>query len=602
MDGAWPLLEIKDLHHVYQREGFEPVIALRGMDLSLNEGEWVAIVGANGSGKTTLARHLNGLLIPTQGAVWVGGRDTRDRSSLHEIRSQVGMVFQRPEDQIVSATVEDDVAFGPKNLGLPSGEIGERVRWALDSVGMWNLRKRSPHFLSVGQQQRVAIAGALAMRPRCLVLDEATTSLDPSSRRGILDLLRQLNAEGMALVQITHSMDLASQADRVVALNKGGLAFDGQPGSLFTDGDTLRACMLEPPPLASLAAGLARELPGFPVGLLKMEPLVEALIHWLDRGTNRTESRGVPDCYKKAPPGDTGRGGETKEKQSNVDTPLIVARDLRHTYLENTPFAARSLEGVSVSVYPGEVVALLGRTGLGKSTLLQLLAGLLKPDGGKITPGQKLKSANENGRFPIAMLFQRPEDQLFETFVGDDVAYGPRQQGLDGLSLRRRVRWAMDTAGLPFEQYKDRFTQGLSGGEQRKAALAGVFALRPHLLLLDEPTSGLDPRSQRELLDSLRRLNQDEGVAMMVATHRLQDVADLADRALVLDERRIAHQAAPRELFRDPELLPAFGLEPPAHVSLVHRLRSAGVEVSGIPLTVDEAIDSLINSLVRVKS
>ncbi len=577
------MIDVHGLHHAYERPGVPPVEALRDVSLTLSAGEFVALVGANGSGKTTLARHLNALLVPTRGRVCVAGLDTADRANWPAIRSQVALVFQRPEDQIVATTVEDDVAFGPQNLGLPTDEIAGRVRWALDTVGMRDLRHRPPHLLSAGQQQRVAIAGALAMRPRCLVLDEATAMLDPAGRREVLALLQRLHAEGITIILITHWMREAALAHRVIALSEGRLAYDGLPRRFLTDGDRLAGLGLEPPPLAALAAGLARRWPDFPADLLTLDELAAALGPRLPRW-----AASPPDSHSPA---------------AREDQPIIAVRDLRHTYLAGTPLAAVALDGVELEVRAGEVVALLGPTGSGKSTLLQHLAGLLRPTAGQVlVAGRDVNDPATGRRFlreHVGMLFQRPEEQLFAAYVGDDVAFGPRQLGLDREAVRERVSWAMKVTGLPFLVYKDRFTQSLSGGEQRKAALAGVLALRPRVLLLDEPTAGLDPQARRTLLATLRHLNQAEGVTLVIATHAMEDVAALAQRAYVLDQGRIVAHGTPRQLFRQPDRLTALGLEVPEVTALMHRLRAATALPDGRPaaaadaLTIEEAIGIL---------
>jgi energy-coupling factor transporter ATPase len=578
VDGTQPQIEVRDLHFSYRGDGSEAVDALRGVSFSLRPGEFVALVGANGSGKTTLARHLNALLVPERGEVRVSGLSTHDRASWPIIRSQVTMVFQRPEDQIVATVVEDDVAFGPENLGLPGEEIERRVRWALEKAGVWHLRHRPPHLLSAGQQQRVAIAGALAMSPRCLVLDEATAMLDPAGRREILALLHQLHVEGMTVVLITHLMREAVEAERIIALEEGRVAFDGPCRPFFADSERLALLGLEVPALRALSTELARQWPAFPGDLLTADELVEALLPRLRRAGAASRSE-VDPCGARA--------------EAAHEPALVEVQGVHHTYLEGTPLAAVSLGGVTLDVCPGEIVALLGPTGSGKSTLLQLVAGLLRPRAGQVYVHLDGGTDGLAGRKGMSMLFQRPEEQLFETYVGDDVAFGPRQLGLDQGVVRERVRWAMEMVGLPFLAYKDRFTQGLSGGERRKAGLAGVLALRPALLLLDEPTSGLDPQSRHALVDTLRRLNREEGMTLLMVTHAMEEVVALAHRAVVLDEGQVVAQGMPRRLFSEPALLARHGLEPPAIAALMHKLGAAGAAVRADVMTVDEAVLAL---------
>lgn len=271
-----PLIRIADLCYTYVAAGSEPVPALQGVDLTIEAGEYVALIGANGSGKTTLARHLNALLTPTAGDVWIDGLNTRDRGAVRAIRSLVGMVFQSPADQLVATVVEEDVAFGPENLGIGEDELPQRVRTALEQVGMWSFRHRPPHMLSAGQQQRVAIAGALAMAPRCLVLDEATAMLDPAGRRDVLRVVDALHRDGMTIVTITHHMEEAVGAGRVIVMHRGRVVLDGTPARVFSAPD-LGVLGLTPPPAVELAQRLRRYWPALSPGLLTAEELAAAL-------------------------------------------------------------------------------------------------------------------------------------------------------------------------------------------------------------------------------------------------------------------------------------------------------------------------------------
>jgi len=271
-----PIIRVENLHFAYNAESEHPIVALRDINLEIQRGEYLAIIGHNGSGKTTLAKHLNALLIPTEGDVWVKGMNTKDRSHLRDIRSAVGMVFQIPDNQIVATTVEEDVAFGPENLGLPPEEIRERVDWALGIVDMLPFRKRAPHLLSAGQKQRVAIAGVMAMKPECLVLDESTTYLDPAGRREVLDVVRRLNEEeGVTVVTITHFMNEAVWADRVIVLERGRIVMEGPPREVFGQVERLKALQLDVPPVTELAYNLHKRSPSFPADLLTVGEMVE---------------------------------------------------------------------------------------------------------------------------------------------------------------------------------------------------------------------------------------------------------------------------------------------------------------------------------------
>ncbi len=251
--------------------------ALQGLSLEVRQGEWVALIGSNGSGKSTLAKHLNALLVPTQGACFICGLDSRKEENLWEIRRNLSMVFQNPENQIVSTVVEDDAAFGPENLGLPPQEIRQRVHRALETAGLLAQAKRAVYTLSGGQKQRLAIAGALAMGARCIVLDEPTAMLDPQGRQSVIDLLGRLHEEGITIIHVTHHLEEIMDADRVFLLSQGKLAWQGTPEELLRQKDLDRRWGLEVPPLAQLRRGLI-DAGKIPAGTgLSVEEIVNCL-------------------------------------------------------------------------------------------------------------------------------------------------------------------------------------------------------------------------------------------------------------------------------------------------------------------------------------
>lgn len=271
------LIRVEDL--VFRYEGDASVSpVLDHVSLDVAHGEFIAVLGRNGSGKSTLARHLNGLLLPSAGSVAVDGLSTAHPEQVWAIRTRVGMVFQNPDNQIVATTVEEDVAFGPENLGLPPAEIARRVDEALEAVGLLELRTREPHLLSGGQKQRLAIAGALALAPACLVLDEATAMLDPAGRQEVARVVERLHQErGMSVVWITHFMDEAARAQRVVIMQGGRLAMQGAPHEVLTDADRLRTLGLELPPAVEAADALRKAGVPVPAGILTLEELAQAI-------------------------------------------------------------------------------------------------------------------------------------------------------------------------------------------------------------------------------------------------------------------------------------------------------------------------------------
>lgn len=565
------LIEINQVEYTYTGRDGTVLPALNGVSLNIAEGEFVAIVGSNGSGKTTLARLLNGLLLPTAGTVRVAGLDTRDPSHRTEIHTLVGMVFQYPEDQIVATLVEEDVAFGPENLGLPPDEIRERVQEALTAVGLWEYRTRPPHMLSGGQMQRLALAGALAMRPRCIIFDEATAMLDPIGRRKVRERMARLHREGMTMIFITHFMEEAALADRVVVLNQGRVVMDGSPAQVFVDPQQLKSYGLELPPVARLAYRLRRQIPALPPNLQSLPALIAAL-----------------PVY----PGAARSPAEQKNGQPK--TPAIEVSHLGHTYLAGTPFQTRALEDANLTVNLGSAHALLGQTGSGKSTLIQHLNGLLRPQSGRIRVlGRDLSDEGVDVvsiRRRVGLVFQNPEMQFFEQFAGDEIAFGPRTAGL--ADLRERVRWAMEVVGLDFEKFKDRLVFTLSGGERRKVALASTLALRPEVLLLDEPTAGLDPGARRELLTNLLRL-QENGMTLVLSSHQMDDVAVLARQITVFDRGRDVMDGPSADIFNRVDALVAVGMETPNTVLVARALRERGWAIDpGVvtPPALEEAV------------
>lgn len=273
------MIEIRDLCHVYDESAGSPIEALKGINLKIEKGEFVALIGPNGSGKSTLAKHLNALLLPTSGEVWVEGLNTKDTKSLWEIRRRVGMVFQNPDSQLVATTVEEEVAFGPENLGVQPEEIKRRVEEALLAVGMGKYRDSPPHLLSGGQKQRLAIAGILAMHPDYLILDEPTAMLDPRGRFEVMQTIRRLNRkEGVSIIHISQNMEEAVEAHRILVMDKGSIVLDDSPGEVFSQVDFLSGIRLEAPAIPVLAAQLLSE--GFPFqrGILTVEEMVEEIV------------------------------------------------------------------------------------------------------------------------------------------------------------------------------------------------------------------------------------------------------------------------------------------------------------------------------------
>ena len=583
-----PLIRIENLHHTYAPESKRPVLALRGVDLTIAAGEFVVILGHNGSGKSTLARHLNALLLPAVGDVWVRNWNTKDGGATRDIRRTVGMVFQHPDNQIVATIVEEDVAFGPENLGVPRAELLQRVDWSLTQVDMQRYRHRAPHLLSGGQKQRICIAGVLAMQPEVLVLDEATAMLDPLGRREVLEVAHRLNKEqGVTVIAVTHFMREAVAADRIVVMVDGQIALQGPPRAIFQQIEHLRALQLDAPHISALAIELHRRFPAFPPDLLTPEEVVAAVENGA-RGEGRGELLIVDGQLSIV---------NDDSLVPRPSAPLITLQHLDHYYMRGTPLAVKALEDVSLDVRRGEIVGILGHTGSGKSTAIQHFNGLMRPHGGSVTvldqdmadPKTDLRAIRRR----VGLVFQQPEAQLFEQYVGDDVAFGPRKLGLDREAVRARVKQAMEAVGLDFVAFKDRQTFGLSGGQMRRVALAGVLALQPEVLVLDEPTAGLDPQARRNLLEHIRGLRQ-QGITLVIISHNMEELAELCDYLYVIAAGRTVMEGPPAVIFGQADRLRSLGLDVPDVTAVIEALRAANIMPPGAAVyTVQQAVDAI---------
>lgn len=569
---------VNDLKYEYlTRAENEPAEALRNISFSINEGEFVAIVGRNGSGKSTLAKHLNGLLLPTGGTVCVFGKYTHAEELVWEIRSQLGMVFQNPDNQLVATTVEEDVAFGPENLGIAPEEIRKRVDESLEKVNMSNYLRHSPHLLSGGQKQRVAIAGVLAMNPRCLVLDEATSMLDPIGRRDVMAILKKLNEEDkITIVLITHHMDEAAQADRVIVVDYGKIVLEGAPRDVFTQTEMLKNAGLDIPQVSSFY----------------IEAVSEGIINGGKMPVTLDEAEEV---FSKSI-FDNGIFKPSTEEQKNEQEKdkIIEIKDLSYIYMPNTPYEKQALKGVSLDVYRGEILGIIGHTGSGKSTLIQHLNGLLTPAEGSINvsgiipKGKALKEL----RRKVGLIFQNPEDQLFEETVSKDIAFGLKKMGVPDSQIEKLVLEAAEITGIPIDVL-ERSPFELSGGQKRRVAIAGVIAMGPEILVLDEPTAGLDPAGSIEVYQFLLQLRKERKTTIIIVSHIMEDIANYCDRVAVMEHGELVLTGKTREVFSRKEFLAEIGLDVPQITELFYRLNKKNSFIRKDILTVKEGITEL---------
>ena len=541
--------------------------ALHGVTLTVTRGEWLCILGANGSGKSTLAEVIAGLLAPDAGEVTLLGEKVYangipDTDAYARARRHLGLVFQNPDDQIVTTVVEEDVAFGPENLGLPPAEIGKRVERELARVALTAYAKDDPTRLSGGQKQRVAIAGALALEPEVLVLDEPGALLDVRGREAIMRVAKRLKAQGTTIVHVTHFMDEALLADRVIVLEQGRIALEGTPAEVFSQADIVSRLGLEMPRAARLADMLAEQ--GIDVGeLVDEDELFEALVARL------SESETTP--------------AEQPKAATATAPEALGTQGIAFSYHGSD--ARRALSDVSLSIPHGSACAIVGQTGSGKSTLLRILCGLEQPDAGEVRVGGQTVAGHRGWRLfrgRVGYVMQHPERQLFAETVEKDVAFGPTNLGLSADEVALRVAKALDTVGLQDHAQASPFE--LSGGQQRLCAIAGILAMQPEVLILDEPTAGLDPRGRAELHGILTMLAE-RGNTVVQVTHSMEDAAHM-DHVIVIDEGHIIADGTPSWVFspEHTEKLKACGLGLPWPLAFALKLREAGIDV-GSPLT-----------------
>lgn len=661
-------IEIKDCTYEYVRrdendEVVEKLSAISHLNFTIEEGSFVCVLGHNGSGKSTLAKLFNALQIPTEGCVIISGMDSREEANVFPIREKVGMVFQNPDNQIIASVVEEDVGFGPENIGVPTEEIWKRVADALEAVNMEAYRLKSPNHLSGGQKQRVAIAGTLAMEPKTIVLDEPTAMLDPSGRAEVIRSIRELNQKkGITIILITHYMEETVDADRIILMDQGKLVLDGTPKEIFSKVEELKSLRMDVPLITDLAHEL--RLSGMPVseGILKEDELVEELlaifgedsfVEEIEKGQKEEEPEGESDRVASAVTENsigkrseemhsqaTSISSEEKaieaeiEKETDKETEndfILKVENLSCIYQKGTAMESYALKDINLSIKRGSFSALIGHTGSGKSTLLQHFNGLIKPEEGEISvhfrknpalilqdkgflfwKGKKRKvekegvlSFKEEGfdfqglRFKVGLVFQYPEYQLFEETVFEDVLFGPKNQGLSLEDAKKEAEEALRSMGVE-EALWQKSPFELSGGQKRRVAIAGVLAMEPELLILDEPTAGLDPAGREELFQVIAHLQERYAMTILLVSHSMDDVARYAEEVFVLNQGECIRQGSPEEVFSHKKEMEELGLGLPQIRAFLYSLEEKGLSFPK-KNTVEEAKEMILSAYKKRK-
>lgn len=489
------IIQAENLSYVYEDNNLE---AVKNVSFAVSRGSYVAILGLNGSGKSTLARLLCGLLKPTKGNVEV----------FSENKAPIGIVFQSPKNQIIASIVKTDTSFGPENLGFSATETENIVLSSLKTVSLEEKIEDFTANLSLGQTQKLALAGILALNPDLLILDESVSMIDPVSRKEILDFLDELNAQGKTIIHITHDLEEAERANRILVMEDGVLIRD--ENSLDKTDSFVREhfCIDESD------AGSEE------VALQVVSPTDVA-------STVQASSSDWGDAVSGAGSSATAlhtvlASSEKSAAKASTQQTCLFLKNITFAYPGQNPL----YKDFSLSFKKGSLTAIMGKSGGGKSTLFEIASGLLEPQSGEVLATER----------PVLAL-QEAESALFENFAADDVAFGPINKGLAGKRLKEKVVSSMELTGLEYSVFGNRSTQALSGGEKRRLSLAGIIAIDSPVIIFDEPTAGLDPKGRKQIFETLRKLSN-QGKTVIFSTHR-EEEAKIADRQIKIENGKI---------------------------------------------------------------
>lgn len=579
------MIKIKNLAFEYferDEEGYltEMINAIRGINFNVKKGDFVAIAGKNGSGKSTFAKILNRLLAPIEGTVIIGGLDAMDAENTIPIRKIVGMVFQNPDDQLVGSVVSEDIAFGAENIGVPQKELLPRVVEVSGLLGLEGKLGTRLNNLSGGERQKVAIAGVLAMKPECIVLDESTSMLDPKSRREILDIIFDLNKKhGITVIMISHLMDEIAYADVVYVMSKGKMVLKRRPVDIFTEREKLLEVGLDIPEIVDISNRLFDFRVLRKNGFLHVEQLADELKNeYSHRFYTDTNMQLVQSSVNKINP-----------------TSAIMVNGVSFSYGKD-----KFIDNLSIGVQKGEFVAVMGSTGAGKSTLLQLIAGLIKPKVGEIyVDGLNIWDKTTDIKFlrrKIGYVFQYPEHQLFAENVYEDVVFGPRNIGISEIEAEKRAYESIKLVGLSDDVY-DMPISRLSGGQKRLVALAGVLAMKPEYLILDEPLAGLDPKGKAEFLNIINILHKEAGITILMVSHDASSVAKYADRIIYLEKGKALFAGETEKTFYNMFEHDNGTEQLPVIMQLLILLRKKGLPVDCLNADIEGGVTEIIRAI-----
>ncbi|AFM41380.1 ATPase component of various ABC-type transport systems with duplicated ATPase domain [Desulfosporosinus acidiphilus SJ4] len=566
-------IELRNVSYHYPNSVEE---SLQRINLTIEKGRFVVLMGATGAGKTTLSLCLNGLIPQLfegklTGDVRVAGRNVRN-TPVQLMSTILGLVLQDPETQILGRTVEEDTAFGPRNISVPLEEIQQRVDHSLEKVRLKGYNHRLTEELSGGEKQRLAIAGVLAMKSEILVLDEPTSELDPAGQLEIfatLDELRRKNA--LTILLAVHSgEEVINRADEIIVLNQGQLVWRGEPAQLFRNIPLLLRYGIKPLPVSLIGWELYERgwisLEEIPLDISAAEILLKKLLSNHTQVTKNQMSEDVGPSWLQSQMQDQKECQLLKEK-------AIEIKGLFYQYKSGR----NALQGINLTIDIGDFVALIGQNGAGKTTLAKHLNGLLKPSNGEVfVHGMSTKDNDIShlGKI-VGYVFQNPDHQIFSTTVEKEIEYGLRNSGLTTSEIKERIQQVLQETGLEGFRHLHPFTLGK--GERQMIAVASILVLNPRILIIDEPTTGTDWSGVQAMMELINRLHQ-AGTTIVMVSHDMDLVAQYAQRVIVLNEGRILLDGHPREVFAQEKVLADASIIPPQLCRLSLGLRDMGIQ------------------------
>lgn len=524
---------------------------LRDISLEIYEGEFLGIIGPTGAGKTTLCLTLNGIVPQFYGGrffgyVTVAGLDTLKHPVSH-LAGYVGAVFEDPETQLISTSVENEIAFALENLCVDRDEIIARIPHVLEAVRLEGTEDKHPQELSGGQKQRLAIAAALALQPRLLILDEPTSQLDPIGTMEVFSTVKELNEElGVTIVMVSHSAEeMAEFSDRLILLSEGEVIATGKPHEIYSEIDLLERHNLRPPQVAKTFYEIKQRgltIPKIPVTLEEGKKALEQL--------QNTAHISPKFDFETIP---------YREDQ----TPVLSTKDLTHIYEDGT----KALHGISLNIYEGEYCLIIGQNGAGKSTLVKHFLNLLQPSKGTVKIREKdtkILTVSDLAK-SIGYVAQNPDNQIFSMTVGEEVAFALNNVGYKKEEIEKRVTQSLEEMGLL--EYKKDHPLSLPKGDRARIIIAAILAMEPDIIIFDEPTTGQDYKGSRAILDVSRQLHQ-MGKTIIVITHHLYLMPEYTERVIIMGKGTVLLDAPIREAYHQTDLLESTYLTPPQAVLL----------------------------------